>query len=75
MALQMGFDASAFPLALPRNTEGQTLFDGFALEPKNPVTVTPNELTFTTVSSATTIWKGSNFEVSEDNVVVGGEVT
>jgi Ca2+-binding RTX toxin-like protein len=78
MALQVGFDAIGVPLRLPRNAEGKMLFDGFALEPKNPITVTPNELTFTTVGSAvgsaTITWQGNNFEV-EDGKVVGGEVT
>ncbi len=74
MALQMGFDASGLPLALPRNTEGKMLIDGFALNPKKPISATPNELTFTTVSGATITWQGNNFEVKDDKVV-GGEVT
>ena len=74
MALQMGFDASGLPLALPRNAEGKILFNGFAVNPTKPTAVKSNELTFTTVDSATITWKGNNFEV-EEGKVVGGEVT
>ncbi|MBE9045917.1 hypothetical protein IQ255_16155 [Pleurocapsales cyanobacterium LEGE 10410] len=43
MALQLGSDASGIPLALPRNAEGEVLFDGFAVDTENPISATPND--------------------------------
>ena len=74
MALSKGFDEAGIPVKLPRNTAGEVLLNGFAIDPNIPITATANELTYTTVGSATTTWKGNNLKV-EDGKVVAGEVT